>query len=227
MLKKIRMVVGLDNNSIELELQCLIDLLREDLFPIVFSDDPTTKMYDSLPMVLFRFEILLKLYEARELSWVAYFFPWVLVTEAMSHPQINTRVRVEWLNIAHCYLMKCTVTYHDRPAGPGIKSFGMKGGDPATRRILFHRKLLTHAINIIDEIVQEISNAKSDISVRRTSTTPLENRFGQTGMRDGVRQIMSAIVKTMEIDRALKFLYPQRAIKNWRLEYGEIISPLE
>jgi hypothetical protein len=95
MLKKIRMVVGLDGNSIELDLQRLIDLLRDDLSPIVFSDDPITKMYDSLPTVLLRFEILLKLCEARELGWVAYFFPWVLVNEAMSHPRVNTRVRVE------------------------------------------------------------------------------------------------------------------------------------
>jgi hypothetical protein len=140
MLKKTRMVVGLDGNSIELDLQRLIDLLRDDLSSTVFSDDPITKMYDSLPMVLFRFEILLKLYEAREPGWVAYFFPWVLVNEAMSHLRVNTRVRVDWFNIGHCYLMKCTVVYHDRPAGPGMKSFGTKGGDPATRRILFDRK---------------------------------------------------------------------------------------
>jgi hypothetical protein len=87
-------------------------------------------MYDSLPMVLLRFEILLKLYEARELGWVAYFFPWVLANEVMSHP----RVRVEWFNIAYCYLMKCTVTYRNRPTGPGVKPFGTEGGDPATRR---------------------------------------------------------------------------------------------
>jgi hypothetical protein len=86
------MVVGLDGNSVELDLQHLIDLLRDDLSPIVFGDNPFTKMYDSLPMVLFRFEILLKLCEARELGWIAYFFPWVLVKEAMSHPWVNTRV---------------------------------------------------------------------------------------------------------------------------------------
>jgi hypothetical protein len=38
---------------------------------------------------------------------------------------------------------------------------------------------------------------------------------------------MSAIVKTMEIDEAIKFLYSQRVVKNRRLEYGEIASPLE
>jgi hypothetical protein len=186
MLKKIRMVVGLDGNSIESDLQRLADLLRDNLSPIVFSDDPITKMDDSLPMVLFHFEILLKLYEAQELGWIAYFFPWILVNEAMSHPRVSTRVRVEWLNIAYCYLMKCTVTYHDRPAGSGIKPFGTKAGHPATRGILFHRKLLMHATNTLTAIVYEISNAKTDISLRRAFITRLENRFGQTRIRAGL-----------------------------------------
>jgi hypothetical protein len=141
MLKKIRMAVGLDGNSIELHLQRLIDLLRDDLSPIGFSDDPITKMCDSLSVVLFRFEILLKLYQTRELDWVAYFFPWVLIKELISHPRVNTGVRVEWFNIAYCYLMKCTVAYHDRPAGPGMKHFRTKDGDLATQCILFIHKL--------------------------------------------------------------------------------------
>jgi hypothetical protein len=74
MLKKIRMVVGLNGSSIEVDRERLIDLLRDDLSPIVFGDNPITKTSDSLPMVLFRFEILLKLYEARELGWVSYLF---------------------------------------------------------------------------------------------------------------------------------------------------------
>jgi hypothetical protein len=221
------MVVGLDRDSIKLDLQSLIDLLRDDLSLIIFCDDPITTIYDSLPMVRFRFEILLNMYEARELGWVAYLFPWVLVNEVMPHRRVSTRVRVEWFNIANCYLMKCTVTYHDRPAGPGTKFFGMKSGDPATRRILFDRKLLTHATNTIAAIVYEISNVKTDISLRRVSTTPLENRFGQTRMRAGVHQTVSAIVKTMETDEVIKFLYSQRAVKNQQLEYGEIVSRLE
>jgi hypothetical protein len=43
----------------------------------------------------------------------------------------------------------------------------------------------------------------------------------------GVHQTVSAIIKTMEIDEAVKFLYSQRAVKNRRLEWGEIVSPLE
>jgi hypothetical protein len=132
-------------------------------------------MYGSMPMVFFRFEILLELYEARELGWVAYFFPWVLVNEAMLHPRVNARVRVKWFNVAYCYLMKCTVTYHNRPAAPGIKPFGTKGGDPSTRRILFDHKLLMHATDTITAIVYEISNAKTNILLPRASTAPLEN----------------------------------------------------
>jgi hypothetical protein len=55
----------------------------------------------------------------------------------------------------------------------------------------------------------------------------LENRFGQTRIRTGIHQTVSAVVKTMEIGEAVKFLSSQRAVKNRRLEYGEIVSPLE
>jgi hypothetical protein len=44
-----------------------------DLPAVVFSDEQVTKMHDSLPMALFCFEILLKLYESREVAWVMYF----------------------------------------------------------------------------------------------------------------------------------------------------------
>jgi hypothetical protein len=101
--------------------------------------------------------------------------------------------------------MKCTVTYHDRPAGPGVKPFGTKGDDSFIRRILLDRKLLTHTTNTIAPIVYEIRNAKTDISLRRASTTLLDNRFGQTRIRAGVHQTVSAIVKTMEIDEQFSF----------------------
>jgi hypothetical protein len=39
----------------------LLLILGDDLPAVVFSDDPITTMHDSLSMVLFRFEILVKL----------------------------------------------------------------------------------------------------------------------------------------------------------------------
>jgi hypothetical protein len=55
-------------DSPELSLGNLIDLLGDDFPAVVVGDDPITKMHDSLSMVPFHFEILVKLYEARELA---------------------------------------------------------------------------------------------------------------------------------------------------------------
>jgi hypothetical protein len=55
MVKWPMMVIGRDARSPELSLQRLVELLRDDLAPIVFSDDLITKMHDSLPIILFRF----------------------------------------------------------------------------------------------------------------------------------------------------------------------------
>jgi hypothetical protein len=66
MLKQPPIVVGLRQNPPELSLGSLIHFIPHE---------PVTKIHDSLPMVLFRFEILVNLYEAREFTWVAYFFP--------------------------------------------------------------------------------------------------------------------------------------------------------
>jgi hypothetical protein len=88
------MVVGLDSDSPELSLGNLDGLLGADLSAVVFSDDPTTKIHDSLPMTRFRFEIPVKLHEARELTWARYFFPWVLLNEGMLHKQVDIHDRV-------------------------------------------------------------------------------------------------------------------------------------
>jgi hypothetical protein len=88
------MVVGLDQDSPELSLGSLVGLLGDRLPAVIFSDDPITKMHDSPPMVLFRFEILANFYEACELAWGSYFFPCVLLNEGMSHKHLIHMI--EW-----------------------------------------------------------------------------------------------------------------------------------
>jgi hypothetical protein len=84
------MIVGFAPDSPELSLDNLIGLLGDDFPTVVFSNDPIIRIHDSLAMILFRFEILVKLYEARELAWVAYFVPWVLLNDGMSDKQVDT-----------------------------------------------------------------------------------------------------------------------------------------
>jgi hypothetical protein len=225
MLKKPHMIIGLDTDSPELNLENLILLLADDLPAVVFSDEQITKMHDSLPMVLFRFEILLKIYEAREWGWVAYFYPWVLINEAMSHKHVDTYDRVGWFQQAYTYLMRIRVTYRNRPTGPGVKPFGRKKSGPAQRRLLFDDKLLMHATNSLAGIMYEIKIAVKPISLRRISTTPVENRFGRTRMHAGVHQTMADLIKTMENDEVMNFIYVYGEVKNRRLAYGETVSP--
>jgi hypothetical protein len=68
------MIVGLASDSPELSLGNLADLLGDDLPAVVFSNGLITRMHDSLLIVLFRLGITVKLSEARELAWIAYFF---------------------------------------------------------------------------------------------------------------------------------------------------------
>jgi hypothetical protein len=113
-------VVRLDPDSPELSRANLVGLFDKSLPAVVFSDDPITKMHDSLPTVVFRFEILVKLYEARELAWVAYIFPWMLLNEGMSHKQVDAYDRVRWFQMACIYLMKMRAIYESRPVGPEV-----------------------------------------------------------------------------------------------------------
>jgi hypothetical protein len=110
-LKNPPMVVGLDPDSPELSLGNLVCLLGDGLPAVIFGDASITKMHDSLSMVLFGFEILVKLYEARELAWVAYFLPWVLSNDGMSQKQVDTYDRVRWFQMTYIYLTKIRVTY--------------------------------------------------------------------------------------------------------------------
>jgi hypothetical protein len=225
MLKNPQMVVGLDSTARSLDVQVLRDLFRGDLPAIVFCDDKITKMYDSLPMVLFRFECLGKLQEAREWGWVAYFFPWVLINEAMSHTKARTVDRLGWFRLAYCYMMKCSITYAETPLPEGMLVSAKRDAPLGARRTLFDRKLLMHATDSVSAIIYEIHNAELPISLQRLMTTPVEHRFGVTRVHAGTHQTMVGILKAMEEDEAMKYAYAQHHVKNRRLAYGETVDP--
>jgi hypothetical protein len=84
---------------------------------------------------------------------------------------------------------------------------------------------MMHATNSISGIVREIKNATKPISLQRISTTPVERRFGRTRVHAGVHQTLAGLVKTMEEDEAMKFMYVHTEVKNRRLSYGETVSP--
>jgi hypothetical protein len=141
LLKKITMTRGLKTDRAELNLEKPMEVIGSDLPVVVFSDESVTKMHNSLPISLFRFQILLKLYETREFAWLAYFFPRVLINEGMSHQNVAVWDRVSWFLVAYCYLMTCLDTYETSELGPRMSLFGQKKGTDITRRTPFDQKL--------------------------------------------------------------------------------------
>jgi hypothetical protein len=75
MLKKSTTVVRLETDTVQLSLERFIKVIGGGFPAVVLSGEEVTKMHDLLPMALFRFEIMLTLYESREFIWVKYLFP--------------------------------------------------------------------------------------------------------------------------------------------------------
>jgi hypothetical protein len=84
LLKTALMVIGLLIEFSDLNLDTIVSLLHDDLPLAVSSNDPIRKIHGSLPMLWFRFEILLNLYAPEQFGWLTCFFPWILLNEAMS-----------------------------------------------------------------------------------------------------------------------------------------------
>jgi hypothetical protein len=90
---------------------------------------------------------------------------------------------------------------------------------------MFDYKLLIHATNTIAGIVYEIKLARTPISLQRISIVPVEKKIGETRMHVGIHQTVVRLVKKMEDDAAVQFIYVQDQVKNRRLAYGETILP--
>jgi hypothetical protein len=161
MLKEPPVVVGLETSSPELSLSRLVRLLGDDLPAVVFSDDPVTKIHDSLPTVPFRNAS--EAMRGRRNGLGRIFLSVAVINEGMSHKQIDTYDRVGWFQMAHTYLMKFMAPYESSQTGPGIKPFGRKNDGTKVPRFLFDRKLMMHATNIIAEIVYEIKKTTKPI----------------------------------------------------------------
>jgi hypothetical protein len=126
--------------------------------------------------------------------------------------------------MAYIYLMKIRVMSESRPVGPGVKPFGMKAAGRKERRLMLDSKLLIHATNTIAGTVGEIQLARTPISLLRISTGPVEKKFGKRRMHAGVHQTVVELIKKMEDDEAMPFIYVQGQVNNRRLAYGEAIS---
>jgi hypothetical protein len=121
--------------------------------------------------------------------------------------------------------MKFRGTYESSQTGSGVKPFGRRNNGPKVRRLLFDRKLVKQATSTIAGILCEIKKTTKPICLQRASTVPVEKKFGKIRMHAGAHETVVELVKTMEADEAMQFIYAQDQIKNRRLSSSETVFP--
>jgi hypothetical protein len=226
LLKKIPICVGLRVSSPEISINAIIEVLDFDLPRIVFNDQKITKMHDSLPILLFQHKYLVLLYSTGNYPAFCYFFPFVMFNEAISRENINVAIRISWLQLALFFFVAIFVGYRDGEVEENLTQFGNLR-NPLSRRQLFDQKLLIHGINTIVALLHFIKSSNGEIYLDRIGTAPLEKKFGMTRLHARTHQTMSSILKTMEIDAALKNLAFYQESKKRKLIYGQIVEGSE
>jgi hypothetical protein len=225
LLKKLGMVIGMDPSSVRLDVEELKALLRGILPDVCFCDDPITKMHDSLPIRMFRFDVLKILSDAKS-PWFGYFYPWVLFNEAFCNEKATRNQRMIWLRDAYFYLLSYARAFEeDSGKAKGKALYFRGGGANDSIRTMFDRKMLMHAINTINAILCVMADDMwntHDLSLQRFGTVPVEKRFGRTRLHAGVHQTVSVIIRTMERDQQMQF-QEDNFIAAKRQAYGEIV----
>jgi hypothetical protein len=89
---------------------------------------------------------------------------------------------------------------------------------------MFDRKLLMHAMNAITGLFDEIRTVSAEILLQRLATVPLEKLFGITRLHAKTHQTMTGILKTMEINQAMRFVYAYHDVKNRRRSSGKTVA---
>jgi hypothetical protein len=130
------MVIALSKNSHHPNLCAPRELLGSNLRDVMFSDTQRTKIYDSLPMIFFRFQHLILLMDANvhdrrsteiHLPCFCFCLPWVLSNEEISHPDLSTQTSLIWFKMACFYLMICQDTGQRTGFDKNVKEYGNAG----------------------------------------------------------------------------------------------------
>jgi hypothetical protein len=181
------MVLRLAEDSTELDLDILIDVLGADVPSIVFSDAQITTMHDSLPMVSFRSQHLMTLItlldkglkratgHTKISASFGYLLHWVLLHEAISHENTPTHIRLAWLKVTYFILIAIQQTSKQFGFGKGVREHG-RTTSANVKRCLVDRKLVGHGRNTIAAIISEIEQLDPGklLSLQRLSKGPRE-----------------------------------------------------
>lgn len=163
-------LVKLYKNEETIDVSLIKDLTN--LPSIVFDDSTLTKMHDHLPLQLFTLENLDILLYAEQYSAASYFFPFVMLNEAISAKDLSINERVDFLEITVKYCNYYKELYKKIPKKERANQKGKK------KCVLFDPDLIDDLMTTAITINSIINNIAGVILLNRIGTNPLEHHFG-------------------------------------------------
>mgnify|MGYP001142488179 FL=1 len=179
----------------------------QSIFPkipnIVWSDEPYTKMHDSLPLLLFDPKNLLVLLENKYFTEAGYFFPISISILAFDQKNLGYSKRMYLLQIAFYYL---SYFYEEMINEEEIDLCETKRG--GIHLMYFSKQILIEFLNTLHCNIQLMNNINC-FSFRRNFTGPLENKFGNIRRRS---KYVHTLEKFLQVVGSLQGIERQKMI---------------
>ena len=182
---------GFDQESTPIILEDLQNIL-DYLPPVVWCNEPYTKMHDKLPLELFKIENFLKLFEENHYAAAAFWYPIALSLTAISAQDIGYQNRLFLLQTAFFFL----AFYKENLENADEVTLKQRkyGSD---RNVSFYtNELLIEFTNTLYSHIQLMSTI-DNFCFDRNSTTPLEHKFGLARRRSHDVHTLQKFLRTV------------------------------
>lgn len=189
-----------------------------DLPDVVFLNDHTTKMHDSLPLALFTTNVFLQALKIDSVL-AAYLLPGVILNTALSNPNLTRQERIELLTIGYYYMVQFHY-YSEECLGEGV----VRRGNSEVN-ILFDRQLTMHLLNDFRALVFILTKyPEMPICLNRLGSNPLEHCFGVLRTQCQCNEYMYHGLRTLATNQICCDMTPMRIAKRSET-YGCSVDP--
>lgn len=168
---------GFDSDATQIILEDLQTIL-DSIPPVVWCNEPYTKMHDKLPLELFKIEHFLKLFEENHFAAAAFWYPIALSLTAISTKDIGFQNRLFLLETSFWFL----AFYKDNLDNFDNVTLRQRKYGEAKEVTFYTNELLIEFTNTLYSHIQLMCTIE-EFCFDRNGTTPLEHKFGYARCR--------------------------------------------
>ena len=217
-----RIVCNFKSNASPINIVLLKEIL--DLPSIIFNNGKITKMHDTLPLMLFDAQSLMKLLKTTPLPIheISYFIPWTFLLLGIQEESIEREQRIEYLEISFYYVLFYynALKEYQLPKGLSMKKSKKSNIAHNSNNVtMFYEMSAIQFCNTVKSIITILKeNTSIDVSLNRAGSNPLEHLFGKLRVNSHYRNTITNALKNIARDQVintLKDLIPIRRLKNF------------